>query len=179
MRRQRARLTDARGNGSLIFNRNRQIAAIFTIRIAGDSHPSAESEGEVAGRIEPGQRRQIAGYVLHADLPAAQRIDLDPPRELDPYRPARLTVDARGADDGARTDPGDRAFRGARPVGTNRRRALTLAEEDQPVEVEAALDLGTDVATVDGVRAGGRGPVAQTALRSRRPPGGCGFGAGR
>src|SRR5947209_20270241 len=95
---QRALARERPRNGSLIFNRNRQIAAIFTIRIAADSHPPAESEGEIARRIEPGKRREIAREIIDGDAAADERIELDALRQADAHDPARLPMHADGAD---------------------------------------------------------------------------------
>ena len=57
--------------GSLILNRDWKIAAILASRVAGDLYAAAESETEVAGRIEARQRRQVAGHFVKADSSAA------------------------------------------------------------------------------------------------------------
>src|SRR5947208_1459918 len=107
------------GNGSLILNRNGKIAAIFTIRIAADSYAAAESESEVARRIEPRKRGKIARHVLETDRAAAERIEIDPARQLHPYRSAWRPVDDSGADHRPRTDVGHGAFGRARTIWAN------------------------------------------------------------
>src|SRR3954447_14549188 len=166
-------------NGSLIFNRNRKIAAVFTIRVAADSHAAGESESEVARRIEPRKRGKVARDVLETDCAAAERIEFDPARQLDAYRPAWRPVDDSCADHRPRTDVGHGALGRARTVGAEDGRALALAEQDQPVEIQTGLDLKVDIVAICRILARGRRLVTQTALRFRWPRCGSSCGARR
>src|SRR5881392_1377734 len=99
---------------SEIFDRDRKIAAVLAVSIAGHDQPPAKAKAQVTGGIEPRKRRQVGRHLVEGDMPPADRVEIEPVREIDAKRTPGRAMNQDGADCGARPDGGDHAFRGVR-----------------------------------------------------------------
>src|SRR5690242_10741310 len=111
---------------SLILDGDRHIAAVIAFRITCHGNPAAETEAEVAGRIEPRQRWQVARHLIHRDPAASQRVEVDLPRKLHLHGPPWNAVHDGSSDHCPRTQGREGTFGSFRAVGADDSGALAV-----------------------------------------------------